>query len=109
SSCDAIKNNYNATTRTFNVPPPIQRSDGTNALHEREPRVYTVPFQIASQDQEKFQQGTSQQPLEADPQRSDTDEQNLWESDQSSNLEGTLNIHRDILSNFSSCRMRLWV
>ncbi|CAF1400946.1 unnamed protein product, partial [Rotaria sordida] len=89
SSCDAIKNNYNANSSTFNVPPPIQRSDGTNALRKREPRVYTVPFQIAPQDQEKFQQGTSQQlqqSPEADSQRPDADEQNLWESDESFNL-----------------------
>ncbi|CAF3841500.1 unnamed protein product [Rotaria sordida] len=87
SSCDTIKNNYNANTSTFNVPPPIQRSDGTDALREHKPRVYTVPFQVPSQDQEKFQQGTSQQLLEADPQRPNADEQNLWESDESYNPE----------------------
>ncbi|CAF4052721.1 unnamed protein product [Adineta steineri] len=54
SSCDAIKNNYNADTSTFNPPPTIQRSDGTDALREREPRVYTAPYQVTPQDKEKF-------------------------------------------------------
>ncbi len=154
SSCDAIKNNYNADTSTFNVPPPIRRSDGTNALRQREPRVYTVPFQVAAQNQEKFQQATSQQLQqppeadpqnpeadpqnpeadlqnpeadpqnpegdpqnpeadpqnpEADPQNPDADEQNLWQLDQSYNPQGTLNIRRDIVSSFSSCRVRVSV
>ncbi|CAF1146615.1 unnamed protein product [Adineta steineri] len=54
SSCVAIKNNYNADTSTFNPPPTIQRSDGTDALREREPRVYTAPYQVTPQDKEKF-------------------------------------------------------
>ncbi|CAF0921326.1 unnamed protein product [Adineta steineri] len=61
SSCAVIKNNYNANTNTFNPPPPIRRSDGTNALLERDPRVYTAPFQVAPQDQQKLQNAALQQ------------------------------------------------
>ncbi len=57
SSCAAIKNNYDATTRTFKAPPPIRRADGSDALRQREPRVYTAPFQVTQQDQEKLQKG----------------------------------------------------
>ncbi|CAF1134590.1 unnamed protein product [Adineta steineri] len=55
SPCAAIKNNYNAETSTFNPPPQIRRSDGSDALRQREPRVYSVPFQVAQQDQQKLQ------------------------------------------------------
>ncbi|CAF0849786.1 unnamed protein product [Adineta steineri] len=59
SSCAAIKNNYNADTSTFNPPPTIQRSDGTDALREREPRVYTAPYQVTPQDKQKLQNAIS--------------------------------------------------
>ncbi len=61
SSCAAIKTNYDASTRTFKAPPAIKRADGSDALRQREPKVYTAPFQISNQDLEKFQQGASQQ------------------------------------------------
>jgi hypothetical protein len=61
SSCAAIKNNYDAVTRSFKAPPPITRADGSNALHQREPKVYTSPYQISNQDREKIQQDASQQ------------------------------------------------
>ncbi|CAF0841550.1 unnamed protein product [Adineta steineri] len=61
SSCATIKNNYDATTRTFKAPPTISRLDGSNALHQRESKLYTAPFQITRQDQEKVQQSAPQQ------------------------------------------------
>ncbi len=63
SLCAAIKNNYNASTRTFKTPPAIKRTDGSDALRQREPKVYTSPYQISNQDREKYQQGASQQPF----------------------------------------------
>ncbi|CAF1145494.1 unnamed protein product [Adineta steineri] len=59
SSCAAIKNNYNADTGTFIPPPTIRRSDGTDALREREPRVYTAPYQVTPQDKQKLQNAIS--------------------------------------------------
>ncbi|CAF1210715.1 unnamed protein product [Adineta steineri] len=59
SSCAAIKNNYNADTGTFIPPPTIRRSDGTDALREREPRVYTAPYQVIPQDKQKLQNAIS--------------------------------------------------
>ncbi len=64
SSCAAIKNNYDASTRTFKAPPAIKRADGTDALRQREPKVYTGPFQITPQDKAKVQQGAPQQASE---------------------------------------------
>ena len=61
SSCAAIKNNYDASTRTFKTPPAIKRSDGSDALRQRDAKVYNGPFQVSPQDQEKLQQGASQQ------------------------------------------------
>jgi hypothetical protein len=61
SSCAAIKNNYDASTRTFTAPPPIRRADGSNALRARETIAYTGPFQVSRQDQEKLSQGLPQQ------------------------------------------------
>jgi len=62
SSCAAIKNNYDATTRTFKTPPAIKRADGSDALRQREPKVYTSSYHISNQDRQKAQQGGSQQP-----------------------------------------------
>ena len=60
SSCPAIRNNYDAAARTFKQPPPIKRADGSDALRQREPKVYTSPYQISNQDQAKGQQGGAQ-------------------------------------------------
>lgn len=60
SSCAAIRNNYDASTRTFKAPPTIRRSDGSDALRQREPRVYTAPFQVSRYDQEKVQRANPQ-------------------------------------------------
>jgi len=97
SSCAAIKNNYDVSTSTFKAPPPIRRSDGTNALRKHEPRVYTAPFQIPWQDQEKFRQGISQQPTE--------DEQDPYQPNQSSNLPDKSSMRINI---FRSCRNQRW-
>jgi hypothetical protein len=84
SSCAVIKNNYNALTKTFRAPPLIRRSDGTDALRQSKPRVYTAPFQITHQDQEKFQKGISK----AQPQTVDEDfqseevEKGQWQPNQ---------------------------
>ncbi|UJR13424.1 hypothetical protein I4U23_000439 [Adineta vaga] len=72
SSCNAIKNSYNAETRQFTPPPPIQRADGTDALRQREPRLYTAPFQVSRQDQEKLNQGL---PPPTQPPQTDEGEQ----------------------------------
>jgi hypothetical protein len=61
SSCAAIKNNYDASTRTYKAPPPIKRADGSDAFRPPEAKVYTSPYQITNQDREKLQQGASQQ------------------------------------------------
>ncbi len=61
SSCAAIKNNYDAITRTFKTPSAIKRADGSDALRQREAKVYTGPFQISNQDRERFQQSPAQQ------------------------------------------------
>jgi hypothetical protein len=61
SSCAAIKNNYDTSTRTFKSPPTIKRADGSDALRQREPKVYTGPYQISNQDREKVQLPTQQQ------------------------------------------------
>ncbi len=61
SSCPAIRNNYDASARTFKAPPAIKRADGSDALRQREPKIYTSPFQISNQDREKAQQGASPQ------------------------------------------------
>lgn len=54
STCAVIRNNYDASTRTFKQPPTIHRADGTNALRQRDSRVYNTPYQIPAQDQEKL-------------------------------------------------------
>ena len=103
SSCAAIKNNYNAAERTFNAPPRILRADGSDALRQREPRVYTEPYQITHQDQEKLQQGTPQQA----PQQPVDESQRPGEGDQGRhpghhyNPQGKAMISVDI--HFSSC------
>lgn len=71
STCAAIKNNYNAQTRTFNAPPTIRRADGSDALRPREPKVYSSSSQIASQDQQKLHNGAPQQPPREEPPRYD--------------------------------------
>lgn len=77
SSCAAIKNNYDISTRTFKAPPPIRRADGTDALRQREPRVYAAPFQVVSQDQEKLNQAVPpQQPTGGDQQDYDSNRPN---------------------------------
>ena len=61
SSCPAIRNNFDATARTFKTPAAIRRADGSDALRQREAKVYTSAYQISNQDREKSQQGASQQ------------------------------------------------
>ncbi|CAF4378012.1 unnamed protein product, partial [Rotaria magnacalcarata] len=46
STCSAIKNNYDPTTHLFKSPPSIQRADGTDALHQRQSKVYTTSYQV---------------------------------------------------------------
>jgi len=87
SSCAVIKNNYDEATRTFKAPPPILRSDGTNALQPRPSRVYTTPFQVSQQDQEKLQKGI---PPPVQQSQSEYDPQNPGGQDY--NPQGKLNI-----------------
>ncbi|CAF0850138.1 unnamed protein product [Adineta steineri] len=90
SSCAAIKNNYNADTSTFNPPPTIHRSDGTDALREREPRVYTAPYQVTPQDKQKLQNAISPPQLEQsneDSRRPDDDHQHSYSSNESHKSE----------------------
>ena len=61
SSCPAIRNNFDATARTFKAPPAIRRADGSDALRQREAKVYSSAYQISNQDRDKSQQGASQQ------------------------------------------------
>ncbi len=71
-------------TKTFKPPPLIRRSDGTDALRQRKPRVYTAPFQITPQDQDKFQKGISKvapQTVDEDFQ-SDEVEKGQWQTNQ---------------------------
>lgn len=72
SSCAVIKNNYDVATGQFTPPPPIRRADGSDALRQREARVYSAPFQISSQDQEKLQSGI---PTTLAPRPDDDDQQ----------------------------------
>ena len=58
SSCAVIKNNYDVSTRTFKSPVPVIRADGSDALRQREPNVYTTPFQVPQHDQGKVRQAT---------------------------------------------------
>ena len=83
SSCAAIKNNYDASSRTFKSLPPVTRADGSNALRQREPKVYSTPFQVSQQDQDKLRQAipASQQVAsggsdDQDQQRNDNDDEN---------------------------------
>jgi hypothetical protein len=93
SSCATIKNNYDVTTGTFKQPPLIRRSDGSNALQQREPQVYTAPFQVAYQDQEKLQKGIPQ-PVPSPSQTEDnypkppSDNQDPWQQNPSYNPQG---------------------
>ncbi|CAM4739739.1 unnamed protein product [Rotaria magnacalcarata] len=80
SSCAAIRDNFDAATRTFKTPPPIKRVDGSDALRPREPKVYTAPFQVASQDQEKFRQGSSQHAQSSSDQESETPQESADKS-----------------------------
>lgn len=61
SACPAIRNNYDAAARTFKAPPAIRRADGSDALRQREAKVYSSAYQISNQDREKSQQGAAQQ------------------------------------------------
>ncbi len=88
SSCVVIKNNYDAATGRFKSPPTIRRSDGSNAFQQREPKIYSSPFQVPYQDQEKLQKGIPQQV-------------NSWQSDEFYNPTCKSNIHIEI---FRSCR-----
>jgi hypothetical protein len=72
SSCATIKNNYDASTGTFKAPPPILRADGSNALQPRQPKVYSTPFQVSYQDQEKLQKGAPPPPPVQQPTQDDS-------------------------------------
>ena len=61
SSCAAIQTNYDAQERKFKSPPAIQRADGSDAFRQREPKVYSGPYQISHQDLEKSKQQASEQ------------------------------------------------
>jgi hypothetical protein len=61
SSCAAIKNNYDSSTRTFKAPPAIKRADGSDALRQRDAKVYSGAYQITNEDREKLQQAGVQQ------------------------------------------------
>jgi hypothetical protein len=76
SSCPAIKNSYDASARTFRTPPPIRRSDGSDALRQREARVYTAPFQVSRNDQEKLQQAVPEQQQQQQQQQQQPDNNN---------------------------------
>jgi hypothetical protein len=89
SSCAAIKNNYDTATRTFKAPPAISRSDGSNALHQREARVYSAPFQVSNNDQEKLQNAAPPPPQQPSgeqqpdddsrrPEQPNVDDQGQW-------------------------------
>jgi len=85
SSCAAIKNNYDASTRTFKAPPAILRADGSNALYPRTPRVYQAAAKLSQQDQEKLQQAFPQQvqqPQEEYPTRTGDEQQGPYQPDQ---------------------------
>jgi hypothetical protein len=86
SSCAAIKNNYDANTRQFSAPPAIRRADGSDALRQREPRIYTAPFQIAQPDQEKLSRGmliaAPAQPDEEEVRRPDQEPAGEWQPNQ---------------------------
>jgi hypothetical protein len=101
SSCAAIKNNYDAGSNTFKAPPQILRADGSNALHPRQPQVYSGPFQVSPQDQEKFQKGTPQQIQPPSGDGSDGSDQGSWQPNQPYN-PGRLRTIIDIA--FESCR-----
>ena len=58
SSCAVIKNNYDVLTRTFKSPVPVIRADGSDALRQRKPNVYTTPFQVPQHDQDKVRRAT---------------------------------------------------
>ncbi|CAF4270578.1 unnamed protein product, partial [Rotaria magnacalcarata] len=47
-------NNYDPTTHLFKSPPSIQRADGTDALHQRQSKVYTTSYQVLNSDREKL-------------------------------------------------------
>ncbi len=98
SSCAAIKNNYDTTTNTFKTPPSIQRSDGSDALRQREPQIYTAPFQVSNQDKEKLQQGIPQpvQQPDADYQKPSGGDQGPWQPGQPYNPSGKSNIRIEI-------------
>ena len=77
STCSAIKNNYDSTTHLFKSPPSIQRADGTDALHQRQPKVYTTPYQVLDSDREKLHQAIPQHSQqEHDNQTPSNNEQN---------------------------------
>ena len=83
SSCAAIKNNYDASSRTFKSLPSVTRADGSDAFRQREPKVYSTPFQVSQQDQNKLRQASpaSQQVAsggsdDQGQQRNDNDDEN---------------------------------
>jgi hypothetical protein len=93
SSCATIKNNYDASTGTFKAPPPILRADGSNALQPRQPKVYSTPFQVSYQDQEKLQKGAPppppvQQPTQDDSQQPAGSDQDPYQPNQPYNPQG---------------------
>ncbi|CAF1070851.1 unnamed protein product [Rotaria sordida] len=73
SSCAAIRNNYDASIRAFKATPPIRRADGTDALHPREQRVYSAPYQVSAGDREKYHRAAP--PQHAQPTQTDDDSQ----------------------------------
>lgn len=122
SSCPSIRNNYDAETRTFKTPPPVKRADGSNALRPRDPKVYTSPYQVSHQDQEKVQkavphhaqqtsgqdnQGQADAGQSADQsahtdmphdhgQHEDAGEQGPWSAQQPSHPSGTTNYYSSV-------------
>ncbi|CAF2758443.1 unnamed protein product [Rotaria sp. Silwood2] len=97
SSCTTIRNNYDPSIHAFKAPPTIRRSDGSDALRQREPRVYTKPYQVQSNDRDKLHRGMPQQqpvphtPTDDDSQRpaGGSHEQAPWQGEQ---RPGMLNI-----------------
>lgn len=75
SACPAIRDNYDTATRTFKELPPIKRADGTNALRQREQKVYTTSYRVPQGDKDKVQKTLKQQDQSANGQDGSNEQQ----------------------------------
>lgn len=91
SSCPAIRNSYDATTRSFKAPPKISRADGSDAFRPADAKVYKSAYKIPAQDRKKVQQDASAAPASDNDQQNDDENEQPQQQPDSNGQDGDAN------------------